>query len=102
MISDRGRNSAVTKSESGGLLNLTELALVFGVGRDFIAAMIRAGFKTFGSRTTREDALQWLRTHPDFKSRQERSLSRFRRKLPISRRNGAVRRKHSSSGVSSG
>jgi len=96
MISDRDRNSAVAKANSGGLLNLTELALVFCVGRDFVRAMVAAGFQTFGGKTTVADALSWLRANPDFKTRQHRSLPKLGRKLPIRRRNGAICREHSS------
>jgi hypothetical protein len=71
MITTDDRDRAVAKSQSGGLLDLTELALVFDVGRDYVKAMIRAGFTTFGGKTTREDALDWLRRNPDFKSRQQ-------------------------------
>jgi hypothetical protein len=86
MITDHNRDLAVAKANSGGLLNLTELALVFDVGRDFVKAMVRAGFVTFSGKTTREDALLWLRTHPDFKDRQQQNLPKFRRKLAIQRR----------------
>ena len=61
MITHQARDLAVSKSESGALLSLSELALVFDHGRDFVKAMARAGFKTFGGKTTREDALRWLR-----------------------------------------
>ena len=48
MMTDSERAKAIAKSESGGLLNLIELASVFDVGRDFTKQMVRAGFKTFG------------------------------------------------------
>ena len=41
MINDNERAKTVAKSESGGLLSLTELSLVFDVGRDFVKAMAR-------------------------------------------------------------
>jgi hypothetical protein len=97
MITDHERDLAVAKSESGGLLNLTELALVLCVGRDFVRAMVAAGFQTFGGKTTVSDALSWLRANPDFKTRQDRSLPKFRRKLAIQRRNGAIGKKRSNS-----
>jgi hypothetical protein len=79
MITDGARKAAVEKAQTGGLLNLAELAMVYGVGRDFTKAMVRPGFKTFGGRTTREDALQWLRKNPDFKTRQQQKSAKSRR-----------------------
>jgi hypothetical protein len=91
MITDSERAKAIAKSESGGLLNLTELASVFDVGRDFTKQMVRAGFKTFGGRTTREDALAWLRENRDFKTRQEQKSAKSQRNSAIQRRSGAKR-----------
>lgn len=91
MITDSGRAKAVAKSESGGLLNLTELALIFDVGRDFTKQMVRAGFKTFGGRTTREDAVAWLRKNPDFKTRQPQKSAKPQWNPAIQVRKGAKR-----------
>src|SRR5512141_2782600 len=91
MITDSERAKAVAKSESGGLLNLTELALVVDVGRDFTKQMVRAGFKTFGGRTTREDALAWLRKNAGFKTRQQQKSAKPRRNSAIQLGNDAKR-----------
>jgi hypothetical protein len=97
MITDGDRELAVAKAETGGLLNQRELGLIFCVSRDYVRAMIKSGFQLFAGKTTCEDALRWLRAHPDFAIRQERLSPKLSRKLPIQRRNGAIRKKHSSS-----
>jgi len=91
MITKQTRDLAVAKSESGALFNLGELALVFDVGRDFVKAMTRTGFKTFGGRTTTEDALKWLRKHPDFKTRQPQNTQKLPRNSAIPPTNSAIR-----------
>lgn len=50
------------------LKNKLQLAAALGVSRDWILAMHYAGFAMPGGRATTEDALAWLRAHPDFSS----------------------------------
>jgi hypothetical protein len=74
MTTGKEQDDVKAKWESGALLNLTELAILFHVGRDYVKAMVAAGFKTFGGRTTREDALEWLRKNPDFKTEPKKKV----------------------------
>ena len=78
---------AQSKSEFGGLLTLPELAEVFCVRPGYTRAMTRAGFKTVGGLTTRDDALQWLTVHLSFKNgddqRPRAYLTRLPKAIPI-------------------
>ena len=51
------------------LLNKTQLAEALGVPRSFVTTMVAAGFEFSGGRTTRQWALAWLKSNPNFKSR---------------------------------
>lgn len=49
------------------MLNGTELAERLGIGRGFVQAMKKAGFKfRFGKWALEEDAVKWIEDHPDF------------------------------------
>lgn len=75
------------------LKNKSELAHVLGVSRDWILAMQYAGFAMPGGRATVDDALAWLRAHPDFSTTRELKKGRKARrevKKPASKLNTAA------------
>lgn len=66
------------------LLNCKELGEELNRHATYVYAMKRAGFKfNYGNRTTLENALNWLKAHPEFRSTRYRIVNGQKRPLHL-------------------